>query len=102
MSITGVEIEAPAPKLTPTQRLHEVTLAALTRTTVMHRESITTSRNAKGDMQHEVVTYREDDEDGDTFEARHFARVERTNEQFPLSRKQNYDRDFLPNETGKS
>ncbi len=98
MSITGVEIPDAPPKLTPTQRLHEVTLAALTKTTVMHRESITTTRNAKGDHQHEVVTYREDDEPSDVFEARHFGRVERTDERFPTSRSQEYGRKFTPNE----
>lgn len=43
-----------APRLTPTQRLHDVTLAALNRTPRPPQESVTISRNAKGDVQIEV------------------------------------------------
>ena len=41
-------------RLTPTQRLHEVTLAALTKTSRPPSESVEISRNAKGDAQFTV------------------------------------------------
>lgn len=48
-------MNAPEPvKLTPTQRLHEVTLAALTKTSRPPSESVEISRNAKGDAQFTV------------------------------------------------
>lgn len=43
-------------RLTPTQRLHEVTLAALTKTSRPPVESVEISRNAKGDAQFTVST----------------------------------------------
>ncbi len=100
------EPEQPRRK-TPTERSHEQLMAALdafksalTKSTVMHRESQTTTRNAKGDFQHEVVTYREDDEPDGDYDARHHARVSLLDEKFPLSRAQNFGRDYLPNEKG--
>jgi len=42
-------------RLTPTQRLHEVTLAALTKTSRPPAESVEISRNAKGDVQFTVT-----------------------------------------------
>lgn len=48
-------MSAPEPvRLTPTQRLHEVTLAALTRSSRPPVESVELSRNAKGDAQFTV------------------------------------------------
>lgn len=38
-------------RLTPTQRLHEVTMAALTRPPALPEHSIELTRNAKGDVQ---------------------------------------------------
>lgn len=43
------------PKLTPTQRLHEVTMAALTRKPSEPEQSVSLSRNAKGVAQFEVT-----------------------------------------------
>lgn len=44
-----------APKLTPTQRLHEVTMAAMLRPRAEPESSVSLTRNAKGDVQIEVV-----------------------------------------------
>lgn len=52
-SITGVEI--PPRRLTPTERAHEITLAALHRTPVKSSEQVEVSRNAKGDWQFAVA-----------------------------------------------
>jgi hypothetical protein len=46
---------AETPHLTPTQRLHEVTMAALNRPHSEPESSVTISRNAKGDFQFEVT-----------------------------------------------
>lgn len=50
------------PKLTPTQRLHEVTIAALTRESRKAAESVEISRNAKGDVQFTVSVAAQDGE----------------------------------------
>lgn len=44
-----------APRLTPTQRLHEVTMASLSRRPAEPESSVTISRNAKGVAQFEVT-----------------------------------------------
>jgi hypothetical protein len=44
-----------APRLTPTQRLHEVTMAAMSRTPSAPEHSVTISRNARGIVQCEVT-----------------------------------------------
>jgi hypothetical protein len=46
---------SPDHRLTPTERLHEVTLAALNRTPAQPESSVTLTRNAKGDVQIEVT-----------------------------------------------
>jgi hypothetical protein len=43
------------PRLTPTQRLHEVTMAALARRPAAPESSVAISRNAKGVAQFEVT-----------------------------------------------
>lgn len=45
----------PERRLTPTERLHEVTMAALLRRTSEPEQSVTISRNAKGVYQFEVT-----------------------------------------------
>lgn len=97
-----------APKLTPTQRAHELMqgmiaalTAAMTKRTTMQRESNTATRNAKGDVQLETVAYRQDDEAEDDFNARTEARFDRLCAKYPLSRTQEYGRAYLPNEKGK-
>jgi hypothetical protein len=49
------EHEHEPPRLTPTQRLHEVTLAALTRTPQTPEHTVGLTLNAKGDVQIEVT-----------------------------------------------
>jgi hypothetical protein len=46
--MTATAPEHEAPRLTPTQRLHEVTMAALTRTPAAPEHSCDLTRNAKG------------------------------------------------------
>lgn len=53
------ELEQPA-HLTPTQRLHAVTMAALTRAPAPAESSVELTRNAKGDRQW-AITVRGDD-----------------------------------------
>jgi hypothetical protein len=96
-------------RLTPTERAHElmltmlnsITAAVTKRSPALQRESNTMTRNAKGDPQLEVVVYREDEETEDDFNARTEARYDRFDAKYPLSRKQNFDRDYLPDEKGK-
>ena len=97
------------PRLTPTQRLHEITdwmhevlVATLTRRSgTTQRESITLARNAKGDVQPESITYRKDDESEDDFVTRTETRFDRLDAKYPLSRAQSFGRDYLPDEKGK-
>lgn len=49
-------MEANEPRLTPTQRLHEVTMQALSRTPREHECSVELTRNAKGDVQIAVAS----------------------------------------------
>lgn len=42
-------------RLTPTERLHDVTMAAILRPRTEPESSVTLARNAKGDVQIEVV-----------------------------------------------
>lgn len=51
---TGAPLE-PQRKLTPTERLHEVTMASLHRKSAEPESSVSITRNAKGDAQFEVV-----------------------------------------------
>jgi hypothetical protein len=110
MTATGAnELPTEQPrKLTPTERAHELMLgmldaitAALTKRTTIQRDSLTTSRNAKADVQFEVVTYREDDEAEEDFAARHEARHDRLEAKYEPSRRQHFDRSYLPDEKGK-
>jgi hypothetical protein len=75
--------------------------AALTKRSTPQRESNTVSRNAKGDDQIEVVVYRQDEESEDDFNARTEARYERLTKKHPLSRNQEFNRRYLPDERGK-
>jgi hypothetical protein len=51
LPVTGELIGPEPPRLTPTQRLHEVTMAALSRTPSMPEHSCELTRNAKGATQ---------------------------------------------------
>jgi hypothetical protein len=89
------------PRLTPTQRLHEVTLAALHRTPVKASEEVEISRNAKGDYQYTVQGVAGEGDKLADVANRVLSLAKDLDEQLPLSRAQNYNRDYLPHEQGK-
>jgi hypothetical protein len=89
------------PRLTPTQRLHEVTLAALHRNPIKASEEVEISRNAKGDYQYTVQGVAGEGDKLADVANRVLSLAKDLDEQLPLSRKQNFDRDYLPHETGK-
>jgi hypothetical protein len=89
---------AEAPRLTPTQRLHEVTLAALNRTSPSKTPSVEISRNAKGDWQFDVTASPDDGETLSECAARVLGVVRELEGQLELSRAQHFGRDYLPNE----
>jgi hypothetical protein len=94
------EAASEAPKLTPTQRLHEITLAALHKTPVKASESVELTRNAKGDYQFTVAGVAGEDETLRTVASRVLSIAADLDKDLPLSRSQSYGRDFLPNEKG--
>lgn len=54
--MNAIGANEPEPRrLTPTERLHEVTMAAMLRPRTEPESSVTLARNAKGDVQIEVV-----------------------------------------------
>jgi len=106
---TGYMMETQPRRRTPTERAHEMMLsmmdaikAALTKRTPIHRDSLTTTRNAKGDVQIEVVTYQQDDEPEEAFQARHDTRYDHQAEKHPLSRVQEAGRKYTADELGKT
>lgn len=88
------------PRLTPTQRLHEVTIAALSRQPVRASEEVEVSRNAKGDWQFSVAGVRAEDETLAECATRVLAVANTLDTLHPLSRTQEYGRDYLPHEKG--
>jgi len=91
--------ETPAPRrLTPTERLHEITLAALHRTPVKASEEVEISRNAKGDYQFRVAGVAGEGEELAAVSLRVLAIARSLDDDLPLSRSQHYGRDYLPNE----
>jgi hypothetical protein len=89
------------PRLTPTQRLHEVTLAALHRTPVKASEEVEISRNAKGDYQYTVQGVAGEGDKLAEVANRVLSIARSLDDELPLSRKQNFDREYLPHEQGK-
>ncbi len=92
--------EAPR-RLTPTERAHEIMLAALHRTPVKASEEVEVTRNAKGDYQWRVAGVAGEDESLAAVAMRVLNITRSMDEDFPLSRSQEYGRKFTPNETGK-
>ncbi len=98
--------EAERPKLpSPSARLHEVTIAALTRAPVKASEEVEMTRNAKGDTQIRVAgvvgSVTMEVEQGETLDeaaARVLATYRLLCEAEPLSRSQEYGRKYTPNE----
>jgi len=91
MSDNGTEV----PRLTPTQRLHEVTMQALTRRG-NPPETISGNRNAKGDWQPEINVVAQDGETSDELYERWKALALKAEDDFPLSRTQVYERNNEP------
>ena len=88
-------------RLTPTERLHEITLAALHRTPVKASEEVEITRNAKGDYQYRVAGVAGEDETLAKVATRVLSIARDLDSDLPLSRTQNYGRDYTPNEKGK-
>lgn len=80
-------------RLTPTERLQEVTLAALHRTPVRASESVEVSRNAKGDYQWTVAGIAGEEESLTKVAQRVLNLTKSMDETLPLSRKQILDRE---------
>ena len=89
------------PKLTPTQRAHEIMLAALHRTPVKASEEVEVTRNAKGDWQFRVAGVAGEEESLAKVAKRVLSLAKDLDNDLPLSRAQIYGRDYLPNEKGK-
>ncbi len=92
--------EAPR-RLTPTERAHEIMLAALHRTPVKASEEVEVTRNAKGDYQFRIAGVAGEGESLTEVALRVTSVAASVDEMYPLSRSQEYGRKFTPNETGK-
>lgn len=88
-------------KLTPTERAHEIMLAALHRTPVKASEEVELTRNAKGDWQFRVAGVAGEAETLAKVSARVLSVARSLDDQLPLSRTQEAGRKYLPNELGK-
>jgi hypothetical protein len=93
--------EEPRRRLTPTERLHEITLAALHRTPVKASEEVEITRNAKGDYQFRVAGVAGEGEDLKKVALRVQSIAADLDNDLPLSRAQNFGRDYTPPEQGK-
>jgi len=83
-------------KLTPTQRLHEVTMQALTRAPRSPSESIEVTRNAKGDYQFTVTVATQEGETLEEAADRSERIVDALSVRYELSRTQTYERNNEP------
>jgi len=88
-------------RLTPTERAHEIMLAALHRTPVKASEEVEVTRNAKGDYQYRVAGVAGEDEDLETVARRVFSIVRDLDVSLPLSRTQEAGRKYTADELGK-
>ncbi len=88
-------------RLTPTERAHEIMLAALHRTPVKASEEVEVTRNAKGDYQFRIAGVAGEGESLTEVALRVTSVAASVDETYPLSRSQEYGRKFTPNETGK-
>ncbi len=94
------EHEAPR-RLTPTERAHEITIAALSRKPVTASEEVEITRNAKGDYQYRIQGVVGEEETLTALANRVLDVAYYYDEKMPLSRKQEFDRKYLPDEKGK-
>lgn len=85
-------------RMTPTERAHEIMLAALHRTPVRKDESVEITRNAKGDYQYTVAGVVGEGETLDAIANRVLSVARSLDDQLPLSRSQEHGRKYLPNE----
>lgn len=85
-------------RLTPTERAHEIMLAALNKAPVKASEEVEISRNAKGDYQYRVAGVAGEEETLAACALRVLAVATELDTALPLSRSQHYGRDYLPNE----
>jgi hypothetical protein len=90
----------PQRKMTPTERAHQIMLAALHRTPVKASEEVEVTRNAKGDYQFRVAGVAGEGETLAKVAARVLAISRDIDNDLPLSRTQIYGRDYTPNEKG--
>ena len=96
----SVTTELP-PRLTPTQRAHEIMLAALHRTPIKASEEVEITRNAKGDYQFRVAGVAGEAETLKAVAARVLNIARDLDNDLPLSRSQHFNREYLPDEKGK-
>jgi len=89
-------------RLTPTERAHEIMLAALHRTPVKASEEVEVTRNAKGDYQYRVAGVAGEDEDLAAVAARVLNIARDLDNDLPLSRVQEAGRKYTADELGKT
>ena len=99
--MSDADTNSAPPRLTPTQRLHEITLAALHRTPIKASEEVEITRNAKGDYQFRVAGVAGEEEPLAKVASRVLSITRSLDDELPLSRAQHFGRDYLPNEKGK-
>lgn len=83
-------------RMTPTERNHEALMALINRPARQPSESVTVSRNAKGDKQYEVAATTQDGETLEEAVARAKAIVADLDAEYELSRTQTYERNNEP------
>lgn len=88
-------------KLTPTERAHEIMLAALHRTPVKASEEVEVTRNAKGDYQYRVAGVAGEAEDLAAVAGRVLSIAKDLDNDLPLSRTQEAGRQYTAQELGK-
>jgi NTP pyrophosphatase (non-canonical NTP hydrolase) len=85
-------------RLTPTERAHEIMLAALHRTPVKASEEVEITRNAKGDYQYRVAGVAGEGEELAEVALRVLSIARSMDDDLPLSRVQEAGRKYLPSE----
>ena len=95
----GTEKTAPPRRLTPTERAHEIMLAALHRTPVKASEEVEINRStANGEYGWRVAGVTGEEETLEKTALRVLSVARSLDDELPLSRAMHYKRDYLPNE----